>query len=416
MAGCYDVIVVGGGAAGLLAAGRAAECGAATLLLEKTPRLGNKVRLAGGGRCNFTHIADLQSFLSAYGPQGRFLQQAFARFFHRELIELFRRFGLPAVIEEDGRVFPASGHAGDVVKALERYLHAGRVEVRLNTAVLGLQISAGAAQGVLTRQGELPAKAIVLATGGASYPATGSAGDGYGWLASAGHTIHPLLPALVPLETVADWPRRLAGLTLSDVDVTLLAGGRPIGRRRGEVLFTHFGLSGPAILSLSGAAAEALQHGAVEVSLDLQPAYSDENLDAILRAGLEQHGRRTLRTVLRARLPARLADTFLELAQLSGDKPAAHVSAGERRRLIAGLRDLRIGIARTRPLHEAMVTAGGVELKEIDPRTMASRLVRGLYVAGELLNVHGDTGGYNLQAAFSTGYVAGQSAAAFSAG
>lgn len=407
----YDVIVVGGGAAGMMAAGRAAECGAATLLLEKMPRLGTKVRITGKGRCNLTNIAGLEEFLSHFGPEGRFLHNAFARFFNEDLIALLQRFHVPTVTERGGRVFPASGRATDVVLGLERYLRAGNVEIHFHQPVQGLIVSKGAIQGVRLRDGAVLGLTVILATGGVSYPGTGSTGDAYPWLKALGHTIHPLRPALVPLETAEEWSHQLAGLSLRNVRVTLLVNEKPRHSMFGEMLFTHFGVSGPVILSMSTLAVDALLEGKVQFSIDLKPALSDEQLDARLRRELDEHGKQMLRTLARGLLPRRLIDPLLALAGVPPDKPANQITSAERQRLMARLRDLRVTITHPRPFREAMITAGGVDLGEVDPRTMASRIVDGLYIVGELLNLHADTGGYNLQAAFSTGYVAGQSAA-----
>jgi len=297
-----------------------------------------------------------------------------------------------------------------VIAALERYLRAGCVTLALHQPILGLLIEGGAIRGVRLAAGDQPARRVILATGGVSYPRTGSTGDGFTWLADAGHAVHPLRPALIPLETVEEWPRRLTGIALSDAGATVWAGAQIVARRRGEVLFTHFGLSGPAILNLSGAAVAALQEGPVGISLDLLPDLDAEEADTRWRAELAAHGRQALGTILRSRWPARLSDALLELADLPADRPGAQVTADERRRLVGRLRDLRLTVRRARPAREAMVTAGGVDLKEVDPRTLESRKVAGLYIVGELLDLAGATGGYNLQMAFSTGYVAGGSA------
>ncbi|MGQ9516912.1 MAG: NAD(P)/FAD-dependent oxidoreductase [Anaerolineae bacterium] len=407
----YDVIVVGGGAAGMMAAGRAGECGARTLLLEKMPRLGTKVRITGKGRCNLTNIASRQDFISHFGPQGRFLNNAFGRFFSEDLRALLERFGTPTKVERGGRVFPASDQAVDVVIALERYMKAHRVELRLNMPARGLLVREGAVAGVQTDAGPIAGRAVILAAGGLSYPGTGSTGDAYPWLEAVGHTIHPLRPALVPLETLETWAHTLAGLTLRNVRVTLRVNDLPRHSQFGEMLFTHFGVSGPIILSISTLAVDALPEGRVQLSIDLKPALRDEELDARLQRELAEHGRQAIKTIAKNLLPQRLILPVLEQASIPPDKVGGQITAVERRRLAGVLRDLRLTITGSRSFREAMVTAGGVDVNEIDPRTMESRLVKGLYIVGELLDVHADTGGYNLQAAFSTGYVAGGAAA-----
>lgn len=407
----YDVIVVGGGAAGMMAAGRAGECGARTLLLEKMPRLGTKVRITGKGRCNLTNIASREVFISHFGPQGRFLNNAFGRFFSEDLRALLERFGVPTKVERGGRVFPLSDQALDVVIALERYMRTNRVEIRLNTPARGLILRDNAIAGVRTDAGPIAGRAVILAAGGMSYPGTGSTGDAYPWLEALGHTIHPLRPALVPLETQEPWSHALAGLTLRNVRVTLLVNGQKRHSQFGEMLFTHFGVSGPIILSMSTLAVDALAEGCVQISIDLKPALRDEELDARLQRELDAHGRQAIKTIAKNLLPQRLIPPVLELAGIPPDKVAGQITAAERRRLAGVLRDLRLTVTGSRSFREAMVTAGGVDVNEVDPRTMESKLVKGLYIVGELLDVHADTGGYNLQAAFSTGYVAGGAAA-----
>jgi len=407
----YDVIVVGGGAAGMMAAGRAGECGARTLLLEKMPRLGTKVRITGKGRCNLTNIASREVFISHFGPQGRFLNNAFGRFFSEDLRALLERFGVPTKVERGGRVFPLSDQAVDVVIALERYMRTNRVEIRLNTPVRGLILRDNAIAGVRTDAGPIAGRAAILAAGGMSYPGTGSTGDAYPWLEALGHTIHPLRPALVPLETQEPWSHALAGLTLRNVRVTLLVNGQKRHSQFGEMLFTHFGVSGPVILSMSTLAVDALAEGRVQISIDLKPALRDEELDARLQRELDAHGRQAIKTIAKNLLPQRLIPPVLDLAGIPPDKVAGQITAAERRRLAGVLRDLRLTVTGSRSFREAMVTAGGVDVNEVDPRTMESKLVKGLYIVGELLDVHADTGGYNLQAAFSTGYVAGGAAA-----
>ena len=259
--------------------------------------------------------------------------------------------------------------------------------------------------------GTLYSHAVIVAVGGASYPGTGSTGDAYAWLESAGHTVHSIRPALVPLETAEEWAHQLSGLSLRNVRVSLLLDGKTISKQFGEMLFTHFGVSGPIILSMSTEAVDALPRGKVQFSIDLKPALSDEELDARLRRDLDEQGKKAMQTIARGLLPNQLVYPFLVQAQVSPSKPGHQITSAERRQLARTLRDLRITVTQPRSFREAMITAGGVELKEIEPKTMASRRVKGLYVVGELLNLHADTGGYNLQAAFSTGYVAGQAAA-----
>ena len=407
-----QVVVIGAGASGMMAAGRAAECGAHALLLEKTPRLGNKLRLTGKGRCNITNEAELSEFVVHFGATGRFLYGAFSRFFVKDLTAFFNQRGVPTMVERGGRVFPVSNDARQVVGALEGYLAVNGVQVRFRSPVEHLLTADGRILGVRVAGHVLPCAATVLATGGASYPRTGSTGDGYRLAAEVGHHIVPIRPALVPLVAREPWVSQLQGLSLRNVQVTLLLEGKPIAQDFGEMLFTHFGVSGPTILTLSRKAVDALPRGQVALSINLKPALTAEELDRRLQQELYlRQGRRRLHNILAELLPARMIGAVAALLGISPDKPGSQVSASERKRLRALLQDLQVTIEGPRPIAEAIVTAGGVDTTEIDPRTMESRLVRGLFFCGEVMDVDADTGGYNLQAAFSSGYLAGESAA-----
>lgn len=422
------VIVVGGGAAGLMAAGQAAELGAQTLVLEKMNRPGRKLRITGKGRCNLTNVAPVDEAIANFGTSGRFLRQAFSRFYTQELISFFGRVGVRTVTERGGRVFPASGQAQEVLDALVRWVHARGVAIQTRSPVERLLIERGRVVGV--EVGRSPAKgaeipwekvpagriydahAVIVATGGASYPQTGSTGDGYGLAAAAGHTIVPIRPALIPLETVGDIAARLEGLSLRNVTVRMLVDGKKRGEAFGEMLFTHFGLSGPIILSLSRRVVDALRGGQkVVLAIDLKPALDEGTLDARLLRDLNSRGRQHLRTLLKGLLPTKMIPLCLDLTGISPYKAGHQLTALERRRLRLWLKDFRLEVAAHRPLAEAIITAGGVDTREVEPRTMGSRLVGGLYFAGEVLDVDAETGGYNLQAAFSTGWLAGRYAA-----
>jgi predicted Rossmann fold flavoprotein len=423
MARSTRVIVVGGGAAGLMAAGQAASAGASVLLLERTPRLGNKLRLTGKGRCNVTNAAGLDEFLAhlAFPDEEStdpfFLRNAFARFFAADLVEFLNGLGVPTVVERGGRVFPASsdrpgGH--QVADALVRFAQGLGVHVRLRSRVAHLLCDGDRLRGVRLESGEqIATEASIVATGGASYPRTGSSGDGYRLAREVGHSIVPLRPALVPLVVAGTEPRAMMGLSLRNVAVRLLLDGQEIAREFGEMLFTHYGVSGPIILTLSGPAVRRLGHGCLEMSINLKPALGADQLDARLRRDLDRFGKRSYRNILKGLLPAKMIDVVVARTDIPPGKPAHQITAGERDRLRELLHDFRVTIIGHRPLEEAIVTAGGVDTREVDPRTLASRRVRGLFWAGEVLNVQADTGGYNLQAAFSTGYVAGRAAASY---
>ena len=405
------IIVVGGGAAGMMAAGRAASLGAPVLLLEKTPKLGNKLRITGKGRCNVTNVAPWNDFIARFGANGRFLYGAFSQFFVEDLRAFLAERGVPTTVERGGRVFPTANDADVVAEALVSYLRQGRVDVRRRTPVSELLTEDGRVAGVRSGEREYRGRCVIVATGGCSYPGTGSTGDGYRLLAQLGHTIIAPRPALVPLVVAEPFVGRLQGLSLRNVQLTLLAEGRARQSLFGEMLFTSDGVSGPIVLTLSKAAAEVAATGRAELSIDLKPALSDEELDARLRRDLDAFGRRSYRHILAGLLPRLLVDVFVELTGVPGDKPGNQVTATERARLRALLRDLRLTVTGTRPIGEAIITAGGVATDELEPRTLQSRRVHGLYCCGEVLDVDADTGGYNLQAAFSTGHVAGEAAA-----
>jgi predicted Rossmann fold flavoprotein len=418
MAETGRVVVIGGGAAGLMAAGQGAALGAPVLLLERMARLGTKLRITGKGRCNLTNAAGLDDFVAHFAfPDAKdgsqyFLRNAFARFFAPDLVAFFHDLGVPTVVERGGRVFPASNDAHQVAQALVQFAQEQGVQIRLQSRVTRLLIEASHLRGVILADGtRVEAGGIVVATGGASYPRTGSSGDGYRLAEQAGHTIVPVRPALVPLVIDGPEPRAMMGLSLRNIEATLLLDGQEFAREFGEMLFTHYGVSGPIILTLSGPAVVRLGQGKLEMSINLKPALSAEKLDARLQRDMDQHGKRAYRNLLKGLLPQKMIDVMVARTGIPADKAAHQITTAERQRLREMLQDFRLTIVGHRPLEEAIVTAGGVATREIDPRTMASRLVPGLYFAGEVLNVQADTGGYNLQAAFSTGYVAGRAAA-----
>jgi predicted Rossmann fold flavoprotein len=396
-----------------MAAGQAAETGAEVTLLEKMDRPARKLRITGKGRCNLTNVAPISDFIQHFGKNGRFLHQAFARFFTTELIHFFEGLGIPTVTERGGRVFPVSQEAQDIVDALVYWLNRNHVDIRTLSPVQALLVENDRVVGVNCSNNELYyADTTIIATGGASYPGTGSTGDGYRLAESIGHTIVPIRPALVPLETRGDIAQRLQGLSLRNVQVRLLINGKKQAEGFGEMLFTHFGVSGPLILSLSKQAVDALRAGSnVGISIDLKPALGDDTLDTRLLRDFNTYSKRQFRTILKGLLPKKLIPICIDLTGIPADKAAHQITAKERGRLLAWLKDFQLEVTDHRSFTEAIITAGGVSTREIDPRTMASRLVGGLYFAGEVLDIDADTGGYNLQAAFSTGWLAGRSAA-----
>ncbi len=408
------VLVVGAGPAGFMAAAKAAEAGASVLLLEKMKQPGRKMMITGKGRCNITNVASVAEIVKNIPGNGSFLYSALHAFDNEDVREFFRELGVETKVERGGRVFPVSDRAADAVEALVRHLHALGVKIETETRVAEIFVEEGHATGVRLASGaKMRADAVVLAVGGASYPGTGSSGDGYTMARMLGHTVTNVLPSLVPLVTEEDWVKEAQGLSLRNVRVTLLADGRRIGEEFGEMMFTHFGVTGPIVLSLSRAAAEALAAGKfVELVLDLKPALTPEVFAARVQRDFEKYRNKALKNGMRDLLPGKLIAPVLDAAYLSPEKFVHDLRREERMRISEVIKHLVLTIEKTRPLAEAIVTAGGVSTKEIDPKTMESKLVPGLYLAGEVVDVDGFTGGYNLQAAFSMGAAAGRWSAA----
>ncbi|MGE5527619.1 MAG: NAD(P)/FAD-dependent oxidoreductase [Patescibacteria group bacterium] len=409
------IAVVGGGPAGMMAALAAARAGARVVLLEKNPGLGQKLLLTGNGRCNLTNQADLQTLVANMPGNGRFLHSALARFGPAELRGLLASLGVPTVVEEDGRVFPASNRARDVQAALLRALRQAGVDIRTSSPVVALHMENGCMGGVRAGGRVLACRAVILATGGLSYPETGCTGDGYRLAGAAGHRVEPPRASLVPLVTAEGWTHALPGLALDDAGLRLSIEGRALGSARDALLFTHDGVSGPAVLRLSRAAVPALAQGAVlALAIDLAPSMDLQGLDAVLRAAIAANARRGLGKALAAAglIPASLAAALPAAIGIEPREPAGCLGRSRRLELCRALKALPLTVTGAYPLQKAVVTAGGVAVAGVDPATMASRLVPGLYFAGELLDVDGYTGGFNLQAAFSTGHAAGRAAAA----
>jgi predicted flavoprotein YhiN len=434
----YDVIVVGAGAAGIMAAGRAAELGAKVLLLEKMDRPGKKILISGNGRCNLTNNQDMDAFINNFGGNGRFLYSAFSRFFREELLALMEQYGTLCRTGPTGKVYPVSDNASDVVRALTRYMEEGKVVVRYGVNVTGILKENGRVCGVQTTDGNIPAPAVIIAAGGASHRQTGSDGNGYKLAAAMGHTIVRLRPGLVPLVvTDIEKAKQMQGASLRDVRVTALQcpadkidsalipaadtgprlpGKRPkppvIESRTGDVIITHFGFSGPVMLEMSLAIVDALEDGPVSVSIDLHPDKDKAVLRTELQKAFDRLSNNVCQHVIRRFVTKKLVEPFAIMSSIPPDKLSNQITAEERENLVNLIKSLRFDIKGPYNMDTAMVTAGGVSLKEIDPRTMASKLVEGLYFCGEVLDLDAGTGGFNLQAAFSTGYIAGESAAA----
>ena len=405
------IFVVGGGASGIISAIRAAENGSKVILFEKMAQIGRKLRITGKGRCNLTNAADIAEIVKNIPGNGKFLFSALKNFSSADTVNFFENLGVKTKIERGGRIFPQSDDATEVIDALLRRLAILGVEVKTNSPVKEILAENKKIVGVLVGEKIFKCDALILATGGLSYPATGSTGDGFKFARRLGHTITEILPSLVPLETEED-VKALQGLSLKNVRVKLLSDGKKVAEEFGEMLFTHFGVSGPIILTLSRQASKLLNDGRfVELEINLKPALTPEKLDARLLRDFDKFRGKILKNSLVELLPSKLIPIILDLAYLSEEKRVDSVTAVERRRLIEILRGLPLTITKTRTIDEAIVTSGGISTKEIDPRTMLSKIVENLFIVGEIADVDGFTGGFNLQAAWAMGNLAGKAAA-----
>lgn len=410
--GKSEVIVIGGGAAGMLAARSAALAGAQVTLLERNEKVGRKLYITGKGRCNVTNDCPVNEVLANIPGNGRFVTGAMHRLPPGAVMELFEQLGVPLKVERGNRVFPVSDRAADVIDALLRELRRLRVNI-VHDRATAIQTQDGVVTGVMGEQGEYTCAAVVLATGGASYPGTGSTGDGYDMAAGLGHTIVPPRPSLIPLETEESFCAAMQGLSLKNVALKVKNSKKKVVfQEQGEMLFTHFGLSGPLVLSASACMREweSEQYTAV---IDLKPALDEQRLDARLVRELTERSNQDFQNILGGLVPRLMIPVIVELTEIPPHTKGHEISKGQRRRLLETLKNLTIHIAGPRPLSEAIITAGGVKVSEVDPKTMASRRVTGLFLAGEVLDVDAYTGGFNLQVAWATGAVAGESAAAY---
>ena len=409
-----NIIVVGGGAAGLLAGIAATELGAQVMILEKMRTPGRKMLITGKGRCNITNNCEIAEIIRNLPGNGRFLNSALHRFSNDDMIYLLESHGLQTKVERGGRVFPVTDKAKDVVDTLLNIYREKGGKLLVDQTVSKILIEDGCVAGVVTNYGnKYTADAVIITTGGASYPGTGSDGNGFTLAKACGHTIITLKPSLVPLESDSEYIKSLQGLSLRNVKASICCGEKVLASEFGEMLFTHFGFSGPIILSLSKAVAEAFAAGNKDLDLiiDLKPALDVQKLDLRIQRDFANYLRKQLVNGMKDLLPGRLISVVLDAAFLNPDKPINQVSKEERSRLVYNLKNLSFPITGIRPLAEAIVTAGGVSTKEINPKTFESKIVKKLYFAGEVIDVDGYTGGYNLQAAFSSGYAAGYAAA-----
>lgn len=407
-----QVVVVGGGAAGMVAAVYAARGGAKVTLVEKNEKLGKKLFITGKGRCNVTNNNEMEKHLLSVVSNPKFLYSAYNQFDKDSIQSLLEHMGCHLKVERGERVFPTSDHASDVISALQRALKQETVEVRLNSEVKDILYKENQVDGILLSNGKsVKADAVIVTTGGKSYPSTGSTGDGYGFAQQAGHTLVEPKPALVPLVTVEEWVPKLMGLSLRNVTLTLRIGKKEYYSELGEMLFTHFGITGPLVLSASSYWQKYRSKGEAVVIIDLKPALSVAQLDARLLREFEENHNKQFKNSLAGLFPTKLIPVMVELSGIDPEKKCNSVSREERLHFVEIIKNLKLTVSDTRPFEEAIITQGGVACKEIQPGTMESKLVKGLYFAGEVMDLDALTGGYNLQIAWSTGYLAGINAA-----
>ena len=403
------VVIIGGGAAGLMAAVIAGREGAQVTLLEKMNYLGKKMGITGKGRCNLTNAAPMSEFIKNTPGNGKFLYGAYERFSNQDLLQLLNEAGLETKVERGGRVFPASDSALDVRNTFMKLIKSYGVYVHIEEGAQEILVEDGQEAAVKTKNEIYPADAVLIATGGKSYPATGSTGDGYNLANKLGHKVTDIRPSLVPIVTEEVWVKDLMGLSLRNVELSVVAKNKVQAKMFGEMMFTHFGITGPIVLSLSHTVGKLMRKkniGTIGLDINLKPALSVEKLDKRLQKDFELYSKKQLINGLKDLLPQRLIPLVIQLAGLDPHKPINQISKAERDSLVYILQHLPLTVKGLRPVEEAIVTAGGLSLKEFNPKTMESKLVPGLYGAGEVLDIDAFTGGYNLQAAFSTGYVA----------
>jgi len=404
-----QIVVIGGGAAGLMAAVIAGREGARVILLEKMNMVGKKMGITGKGRCNITNSADISDFIKNTPGNGKFLYGAYERFSNVDLLALLHEWGLKTKVERGGRVFPESDSALEVRNLFMKMLKKYNVTVHLNEAVTKIVTKDNVVTGVVTTKESYACEAVIIATGGASYPLTGSTGDGYRLAEGVGHSITDIRPSLVPIVTEESWVKDIMGLSLRNVDVSIVSKEKVQAKMFGEMMFTHFGVTGPTILSLSHTVGKLLRKkktAPIAVSINLKPALTAEVLDKRLQKDFDLYSKKQLANGMKDLLPSNLIPIIISLAKLDPAKPINQITKEERQQLCHVLQHMTLTVKGLRPVEEAIVTAGGISLKEFNPKTMESKLVKGLYGAGEVLDIDAFTGGYNLQAAFSTGYVA----------
>jgi len=403
-----NVIVVGGGAAGMMAAVFAARNGQNVQLLEKNEKLGKKLFITGKGRCNITNAADIEDLFTAVTSNPKFLYSGFYSFTNQQVIDFFEELGVKTKIERGERVFPVSDHSSDVIAAFSRELKLLGVSVSLHTEVRELLCEQDKVCGVLLTNGKkMKADAVIVATGGISYPSTGSTGDGYRFAKETGHRVTELLPSLVPMEVRQWYAKELQGLSLRNIEIRITDGKKKLYEEFGEMLFTHYGVTGPVILSASSVVGKTLRKKELTLHIDLKPALSEEQLDKRILREFDANHNKQYKNSIDSLFPAKLKPIMIELSEIEPEKKVNEITKEERQRLVHLIKDFTMTLTGLRSYNEAIITKGGVSVKEIDPGTMESKKMKGLYFAGEVLDLDAVTGGYNLQIAWSTGYLAG---------
>ena len=403
-----NVIVVGGGAAGMMAAVFAARNGQNVQLLEKNEKLGKKLFITGKGRCNITNAADIEDLFTAVISNPKFLYSGFYSFTNQQVIDFFEELGVKTKIERGERVFPVSDHSSDVIAAFSRELKSLGVSVSLHTEVKELLCELDKVCGVLLTNGKkMKADAVIVATGGISYPSTGSTGDGYRFARETGHRVTELLPSLVPMEVRQWYAKELQGLSLRNIEIRITDGKKKLYEEFGEMLFTHYGVTGPVILSASSVVGKTLRKKELTLHIDLKPALSEEQLDKRILREFDANHNKQYKNSIDSLFPAKLKPVMIELSEIEPEKKVNEITKEERQRLVHLIKDFTMTLTGLRGYNEAIITKGGVSVKEIDPGTMESKIIKGLYFAGEVLDLDAVTGGYNLQIAWSTGYLAG---------
>lgn len=412
MSEIYDVAVIGGGPAGMMAAGRAAELGARVVLIEKNTKLGKKLLITGGGRCNITNAeVEVRKMVEKYGPKGKSLFGSFTRFGVEETIRFFEERKLPIKVEAENRAFPKSEKAEDVWKVMVNYLASGKVTILKNSECTGILKDGENITGIVLKSGSVLARRFIIATGGKSRPETGSTGEGFLWLTLLGHSVEESDPALVPVRIKEDWPKQLSGLSFPEARLTVLQDGKKQESRIGKVLLTHFGVSGPLVLNMSKGIRELFKYAPVDLLLDIQPSMNEQQLDKKLVETLGKSLNKKIKNNLGDLVPIRMISTVLALSGTDPEIPGNALTKPERMKITTIIKALPMRVEGFLGVEKAIVTSGGVSLKEIDFKTMQSKFFNNLYLAGDILNFDRPSGGYSLQICWTTGYLAGQSAA-----